>query len=502
MFHRRNSSDAAIGWISTVDSLLLGFGLMLVLALHSAMTRGDQKAAADQTAKQLEAETEARERFEKENQEWQQKIDGLEMQSSRLREQLAAGIQGAEGINQKLEEALQERDKLKKQKAADEDKVATALAELEDARTQRDEAKKLVNSDGKERDSLKAQVGEMAERLETQLAEKNQEAASLRNELEKTNQSLGTLKAKQTEADRLLRQALGDEAKHKAQAGELGRRLIAKEEESTAISQSQKALERSKGDLNRKLAEAESAIQRGKQLQGQLDEKSKDLDRVERKLKEAESATRNAEAQRLRDASARGQAAATDVLGFNGRFENVVFIIDISHSMTHVKDPDRKGYKNAKFRPARWNRVKKEIVTWARNLRMKSLRVVLFHSDVIEHPGNGGFYGMEGEDRAASVAAIATLLEEVEPNLATNTLGAFEAAYKYPNIDTMILFTDGRPLVGGRDVDDVIADVQSLVRIHADIPVNVVGIGEYFEKSFADFLRDIADTTGGEFIGR
>ena len=502
MFHRRNSSDAAIGWISTVDSLLLGFGLMLVLAIHSAMTRGDQKAAADQTAKQLEAETEARERFEKENQEWQQKIDGLEMQSSRLREQLAAGIQGAEGINQKLEEALQERDKLKKQKAADEDKVATALAELEDARKQRDEAKKLVNSDGKERDSLKAQVGEMAERLETQLAEKNQEAASLQNELEKTNQSLGTLKAKQTEADRLLRQALGDAAKHKAQADDLGRRLIAKEEESTAITRSQKALERSKGDLNRKLAEAESTIQRGKQLQGQLDEKSKDLDRVERKLKEAESATRNAEAQRLRDASARGQAAATDVLGFKGRFSDVVFIVDTSRSMTWVKDPLRQDYVNAKYRPARWNNTKKEIVSWATHLPMKTLRLVLFHTEVWDYPDDGGVYQMDGGLREESVSLIKTLLDQVDPDGNTNTLDAFMKAYSYPNVDTIVLFTDGHPEVPGQDSGVLRNKVLALVKKNRHIPVNVVGIGEYFDRSFADFLRGIAAETGGEFIGR
>ena len=247
--------------------------------------------------------------------------------------------------------------------------------------------------------------------------------------------------------------------------------------------------------LNSELADKSRNLQA---FENELKTRDRDLLDAQENAAKAEASLKSAEGRLTREAN----AAATDVLGFKGRFENVVFIIDISHSMTHVKDPDRKGYKNAKFRPARWNRVKKEIVTWARNLQMKSLRVVLFHSDVMEHPGNGGFYGMEGEDRAASVAAIATLLEEVEPNLATNTLGAFEAAYEYPNIDTMILFTDGRPLVGGRDVDDVIADVQSLVRIHADIPVNVVGIGEYFEKSFADFLRDIADTTGGEFIGR
>jgi septal ring factor EnvC (AmiA/AmiB activator) len=502
MVHRRNSSDAAIGWISTVDSLLLGFGLMLVLALHSAMTRGDQQAVVDQTAKQLEAETGARERSEKENQEWQRKIDGLEMQSSRLREQLAAGIQGAEGINQKLGEALQERDALKKQKAADEDKVATALAELEDARNQRDEAKKLVTSDGKERDSLRAQVDEMAERLESQLGVKNQEVASLRNELEKTAQSLSTLKAKQSEADRLLKQALGDVTKYRTQAGEANRRLIAKEQENAALARSQKALDMSNGDLNKKQAEAESAIQRGKQLQGQLDAKSKDLDRVERKLREAEIAVKNAESQRLKEANARGQTAATDVLGFKGRFSDVVFIVDTSRSMTWVKDPLRQDYVNAKYRPVRWNNTKNEIVSWATHLPMKTLRLVLFHTEVWDYPDDGGVYQMDGGVREESVSLIKTLLDQVDPDGNTNTLDAFMKAYSYPNVDTIVLFTDGHPEVPGQDSGVLRNKVLALVKKNRHIPVNVVGIGEYFDRSFADFLRGIAAETGGEFIGR
>ena len=383
MFRRRNSSDAAIGWISTVDSLLLGFGLMLVLALHSAMTLRDGKGTDVPTVQLLEQREKTLEKLVAEN-----------------AEQLASVSKDLDGTkklladsNNKVEETCRERDALKK--------------EVNDTR-----AKLLIFNDRqKQANGNTAALSQEVDRLNSELADKSRNLQAFENELKTRDRDL--------------------------------------------------------------------------------------LDAQENAAK-AEASLKSAEGRLTREAN----AAATDVLGFKGRFENVVFIIDISHSMTHVKDPDRKGYKNAKFRPARWNRVKKEIVTWARNLQMKSLRVVLFHSDVMEHPGNGGFYGMEGEDRAASVAAIATLLEEVEPNLATNTLGAFEAAYEYPNIDTMILFTDGRPLVGGRDVDDVIADVQSLVRIHADIPVNVVGIGEYFEKSFADFLRDIADTTGGEFIGR
>jgi hypothetical protein len=464
MLHRRNASDAAVGWISTVDSLLLGFGLMLILALHSAMTRGDQKAAAERIAKQLEAERLVSAGLENEKIQWQSRLheekalqansldsiatlhadmqslreerDELEKHTARLQEQLDAGVQGIEGINKTLKEALRERDLFKQQQAAEEERVLVLRDEIEEMKKKLADATKAATGNHEENEALKATMNEMQAQL--LVLKDRQDDASVHSE------------NLQQEANRL----------------------------------------RAEGAKRQNL------------LQGKLNDAAKELGRVQRSLRESESARIAAEEQVQKEASARGQAAATDVLGFKGRFENVVFIIDISHSMTHVKDPERSGYKNAKFRPERWDRVKKEIITWASNLRMKSLRVVLFHSDVMEYPGNGGFYGMEGEDRAASVAALTALLEKEKPNLATNTLGAFEAAYTYPNVDTMILFTDGRPLVGGRKVDDVIADVQKLVRKHANIPVNVVGIGEYFEKSFADFLRDIAEATGGEFIGR
>ena len=488
MFHRRNSSDNAIGWISTVDSLLLGFGLMLVLALHSAMTRGDQQAVVDQTTKQLEAERLVIADLDKKKLEWQSRLDEekalqaksldsiatlhadmqslrgerneLEEHAARLQEQLDAGVQGVEGINKKLEEALRERDLFKEQQAIEADQLLLLRDEIEGTRKKIADATEEATSTHEEKESLQAEIDELQARL-LDLKDRQDDALVHSKELQK-------------EADRL--------------------------KEEGAKSQSLLAL--AQRDLQKKIAESQATAQEGKLLQGKLDRAANELDRVKRSLKDAEGARIAAEAKVQKEARARGQAAATDVLGFKGRFENVVFIIDISHSMTHVKDPELKGYKNAKYRPERWNRVKKEIITWATNLRMRSLRVVLFHSDVMEYPGEGGFYGMEGGDRATSVATLTKLLEEVRPNLATNTLGAFEAAYKYPNIDTMILFTDGRPLVEGRNVDDVIADVQKLVRKRVNIPVNVVGIGEYFEKSFADFLRDIADATGGEFIGR
>jgi hypothetical protein len=201
-------------------------------------------------------------------------------------------------------------------------------------------------------------------------------------------------------------------------------------------------------------------------------------------------------------ARTKGQAAATEVLGFKGKFSHVVFVIDISHSMTHISDPKRPGFKNDKYDPKRWDKTKREIVSWANHLPMETLRLVFFHSKVFEHPGGGKFYSMKDMDRGEAVSALKDLLDRLKPTSQTNTLAALQAAYSYPGIDTIVLFTDGSPLVEGTSSSDLVARVHRLVEQHQGIPVNVVGIGEYFERSFADFLRGIAGTTGGEFIGR
>ena len=88
MLTRRNSSDSAIGWISTVDSLLLGFGLMLVLALHSAMTRQRLQVDANRTAAQLAEEKKAVEDLQGKDKARQEAIEALESKRKETEAQL------------------------------------------------------------------------------------------------------------------------------------------------------------------------------------------------------------------------------------------------------------------------------------------------------------------------------------------------------------------------------------------------------------------------------
>jgi hypothetical protein len=465
MFRRRHSSDAAIGWISTVDSLLLGFGLMLVLALHSAMTRRDQQAAADRTAKQLEAERLVVADLDKEKLEWRSRLDEekalqaqslasittlhadmqslrgerdeLERHTARLQEQLDAGVQGVEGINQKLEEALRERDLVKKQQAMEAERLLVLRDEIEDTKNKLADATQEATSNHEANEALKATFNEMQAQL-----------------------------------------------------------LVLKDRQHDASVHSEKLQQ----EANRLKAEGAT---RQNLLQGKLDDAAKELERVQRSLRESEIARREAEDKVRKEASARGQAAATDVLGFKGRFENVVFLIDISGSMVSVAEGDQLGGERKTSKSRRWDQTKREIVSWATHLPMKSLRVVFFWDKVRESPGNGKSYSMNDDDRERSVRELGGLLRDVSPQGQTNTLAAFGKAYGYPGVDTIVLFTDGAPHLTGSDTPFLIGEVHRLVEKHRDIPVNVVGIGEYYlDQMFAEFLLRIADTTGGEFIGR
>jgi Mg-chelatase subunit ChlD len=204
-----------------------------------------------------------------------------------------------------------------------------------------------------------------------------------------------------------------------------------------------------------------------------------------------------------KEASARGQAAATDVLGFKGRFRNVVFLIDISGSMVSAAEADQVAGTNGTSKFRRWDQTKREIVSWATHLPMESLRVVFFWDKVSESPGDGKSYSMLEGNRERSVRRLEGLLRDVSPKGLTNTPAAFGKAYSYQDVDTIVLFTDGAPNLPGSDAASLIGEVNRLVENHRDVPVNVVGIGEYYlDKMFAEFLLRIADTTGGEFIGR
>ncbi|MCA9260677.1 MAG: hypothetical protein KDA61_15800, partial [Planctomycetales bacterium] len=73
----------------------------------------------------------------------------------------------------------------------------------------------------------------------------------------------------------------------------------------------------------------------------------------------------------------------------------------------------------------------------------------------------------------------------------------------------IVLFTDGAPSKrlrqGSGDWLLDVAQMDDIPRLLANqspnVPVNVVAVSDYFERNFAKFLLNIANQTGGGFVG-
>ena len=111
--------------------------------------------------------------------------------------------------------------------------------------------------------------------------------------------------------------------------------------------------------------------------------------------------------------------------------------------------------------------------------------------------------GVSGPEGAANRVRLLEYLKSVKPEGWTNTLAAMQLAYRYP-VDTIILFSDGAPTyeTANRFNAQAAAQIYALCRQHANIPVNAVGLGNYFDQDFSTFLRTTAQLPGGTFVGR
>jgi septal ring factor EnvC (AmiA/AmiB activator) len=405
MLHRRTPPDSAIGWISTVDSLLLGFGLMVAIALHTALTRQDEQASADRTTKALEEKSRDLADLQSKEKQWQSERQDLEAtkdkeiaqlsddlkamkegrdevveHARRLQEQVAAEAEGADGAGKKLSQALVDRDAAERKQSLSQQQLKDAISRLEDAN-------RKVGEVQRERDSL---------------------IESLRDE-----------QAERKNLEDRLKNAQADTDHAKQEAARLTAAIDAKAAE---MRPAEKALEDKQRDLDAlKAAYAEAKLE--------LERLREEASKYRSQLDEEKRASMAAITEKNTAAIVTSQAAATDVLGFKGPFKNVVFIVDISHSMTH-RDVNGESVYN----PRRWNKTKREIVSWVRNLKMESLRIVFFNNEVRSFPGGGFAYPMTADRRKETVAAVEALLEQTTPRYNTDTPGAFRAAYTTPGV--------------------------------------------------------------------
>lgn len=177
-----------------------------------------------------------------------------------------------------------------------------------------------------------------------------------------------------------------------------------------------------------------------------------------------------------------------ELAGFRGKLERVAFVLDCSGSM-----------KN------QWASVAENITLWVQHLDVQECVFLFFDSDVEKYPKEEETYKVAAETKMALIDELKTLLADHQPDGGfTNTHSALLAAFSVPNVDTIILFTDGAPTTNAsRFIEKEMAKVLDLCSENSHIPINVIGSGIYNDKKdLVDFLVKIAQRTNGTFLGR
>lgn len=225
-----------------------------------------------------------------------------------------------------------------------------------------------------------------------------------------------------------------------------------------------------------------------------LDARGTDLARAYRARGEAA-----ADAAWARDQVSRIRREQSSLVGFRGRMSNVVFVFDTSESM-NAKGEDR------------WRDYRGMLSTWIERLLFERFNVIDFDNRV-QVWSTDGLADATPDRRAAALAWVG---ETARPDGQTNTLLALQTAFAMEGVDTVILVSDGEPThphtaptmtaaLAKRNIDETLAWVreQTAARPEAErVVVNTVAVGNYLKQDYGTFLQQIAEATGGEFLGR
>jgi predicted nucleic acid-binding Zn-ribbon protein len=178
-----------------------------------------------------------------------------------------------------------------------------------------------------------------------------------------------------------------------------------------------------------------------------------------------------------------------ELVGINGQLKRVAILFDSSGSMSES---------------GRWDEVTRITATWLQHLEFDQCVLIVFSSDVSVFPADGSLLSVTGPQGDANRARLLQYLKAVKPEGWTNTLAAMQTAYRYRDLDTIVLFSDGAPTYANSNKfnSEMAQQIYALCRQHANVPVNTIGLGNYFEQDLSTFLRTVAKLTGGTFLGR
>jgi len=180
-----------------------------------------------------------------------------------------------------------------------------------------------------------------------------------------------------------------------------------------------------------------------------------------------------------------------EMIGLRGDLIRTAIIIDSSGSM--------KGQ--------RWDDAVNVMAIWLDKLPVQEAVLIVYSSKSIAEPDDDqSFIRLDGPDGEANRKKLIDRLRGTTPGGGTFTRGALERAFnrKGKEIDSIILFTDGAPNTGleAHFVPAEAEKIYALIGEHKNIPINAIGVGQYFDKDLSGFLLKVGRLSGGTFMGR
>jgi uncharacterized coiled-coil DUF342 family protein len=456
----RSSEAGVAGWIASNDVTLFTMIVVMAVAifLHSRVNKGvlaqaelaNQNAAISQTLASTATELDsARNLLEKTN----DRLALTQEERDELRRQLVEKLAAMSEINAKLEALIADKGELARQQR-------TLLSEKEALEKDRDSASAANASLRTDLDQLAAQLADKVaalsdiesqrDQLTKQAAELNSLVTSLKRRLEEMNIDL------QTARD----EAVAARAATDAKTQELQAKLAAGDRQAEAYL----------ADLRRATEMLESLKLEKRQLQSEL-----------------------TAAERKRQADLLAEAENNrELVGLKGSLHKVAIIVDASGSMRQT------GADGAD----RWTEAQAIAATWLKHLNVQQCALIVYSTDVRTFPADGSLIDLRGEAGAANRDQLLQRLQAIQPGGWTDTLAAFQKAYEY-DVDTILLLSDGAPskVASGIYQDALAQQIYQLCREHPGIPVNAIGLGNYFDQEMSTFLRTVANLTGGSFRG-
>ncbi len=177
----------------------------------------------------------------------------------------------------------------------------------------------------------------------------------------------------------------------------------------------------------------------------------------------------------------------------------VVFVVDTLSSM--------------RTKPEVWNEARRLMRTWVEHLSVKECRLVNFNDTAVAFPKDRYLQvrDVNGLSLTNAMGKLLTQFDEARSGTYSDLLKGLRLAYSRDNPDLIVVLTDGHPHIGTRMDGSFATEILKEVARHPT-PILAVAVGSYEmegvggpkerRNSAIAFMKELARTTGGNFLGR